>query len=55
MNNIFILKFYREIANILVGKHDTNKPLGRYGHRWENDIKEVTKMWLRLRTHGGLL
>jgi hypothetical protein len=29
----------RNIYNIFIGKHEGKRPLGRLGHRWENNNK----------------
>jgi len=45
---------------VLVGKLDGWRPLGRSGHRLEDNIKMIFKKWggsrwLRIGTGGGLL
>jgi hypothetical protein len=56
----------RRVAyNVLVGKPDRKRPLGKTWHRWEDDIKmhlqevgwgALTEMiWLRIQTGGGHL
>jgi hypothetical protein len=55
----------RGIYRILVGKPERERPLGRPGRRWEDnikmDIQEVGcwlgtgSSWLRVGTGGGLL
>ena len=45
---------------VLVGRPEGKRPLGRHGHRWEDNIKVDLKevgwtglMWLRIGTGGG--
>jgi len=55
----------RGVYNILVGKPERKRPLGRLRHRWEDNIKmdlqEVwcgvwtRSRWLRIGTGGGHL
>jgi hypothetical protein len=49
----------RGVHRVLVGKPEGKRPLGRPGHRWEDNIKmdlqEVGGSWLRIGTGGGHL
>jgi hypothetical protein len=44
---------------VFVAKTESQKPLGRPGRRWENNIKadlqEIGLIWLRIGTDDGLL
>jgi len=52
-------------GDVLLGKTEGNKPLGRPGLRWEDNIKTDLEdirfvvwaglIWLRIGTRGGLL
>jgi hypothetical protein len=33
----------RNAYSILVGKHKRKRPLGRYGHKWEDNIRVVLR------------
>jgi ribosomal protein L10 len=52
----------RDVYRIFVGKPEGKRQLGRYGHKWEDnikmDIQEVelrASIWLRIGTGGGIL
>jgi hypothetical protein len=55
----------RGAYRVLVGKPDGKRPLGRPGHRWEDNINRIFKkwdgeswtgwLWLRIGTGGGCL
>jgi hypothetical protein len=50
----------RNAYNILLGKPEGNRPLGRPRRRWEDNIKMdgvvwAGLIWLRIGTTGGLL
>jgi hypothetical protein len=55
----------RNAYNILVGKPEGKRPLERYRHRWENNIRMDLRewhgrawtgcIWLRIGASGGIL
>jgi hypothetical protein len=53
----------KNVYNVLIGKPEGKRPLGRPRHRWEDgirmDLREIgwgsVSSWLRIRTGGGLL
>jgi hypothetical protein len=53
----------RKVCNVLVGKPEGKRPLGRPRHRWEDGIRmDLTEIgwrigfdWLRIGSGGGLL
>jgi hypothetical protein len=55
----------KDTYNVLVGKPEEKRKLGRPKHRWEYNIKMCPEetgqrawtrlMWFRIRTGGGLL
>jgi hypothetical protein len=45
----------RGAYNILVRRLEGKRPLGRIRRRWEDNIKWIGLIWLRIGTGGGLL
>jgi hypothetical protein len=55
----------RDVYRVLIGRPEGKRPLGRNGHRWEDNIRmDLTEIeidggtgfsWLRIGSSGGLL